>query len=200
MSDHYYSKNPTSESNLQLIEIDVLGKTYNLYTDSGVFSKDSLDKGTELLIKAMPILPEDKVLDWGTGYGIVGIIASQKAKHGSVEMIDINERAVLLARKNIEFLGITNARAYQSDGFNEVKGTFNLIVSNPPFRAGKAVVHGLVERAPEFLISGGGLAVVVQRKQGAESLTKKMKEVFSNVEVLDRSGGYRVLLSRKVGF
>ena len=78
-----------------------------------------------------------------------------------------------------------------------MQGTFDLIVSNPPFRAGKKVVHGLVEQAPDYLVSGGGLALVVQRKQGAESLTKKMEEVFGNVEVLDRSGGYRVLLSRK---
>lgn len=196
MSEHYYTKTPTSESNPTIVKIEILGKVYKICSDSGVFSKDGLDKGTEVLIKAMPVEPSDKVLDWGTGYGIIGLAAAQTAQQ--VEMIDINERAVALAQNNIELNGITNACAYQSDGFNNVTGKYNLIISNPPFRAGKKVVHGLVERAPEFLLPSGGLVVVVQRKQGAESLTNKMKEVFNNVEVLDRSGGYRVLLSRKV--
>jgi len=150
-----------------------------------------------VLIKNMPVEPSHRVLDWGTGLGIVGIAAATMAESCFVEMIDINERAVHLAQENLELNGIRNARAYQSNGFDKVQGTFDLIVSNPPFRAGKKVVHGLVEQAPDYLVSGGGLALVVQRKQGAESLTKKMEEVFGNVEVLDRSGGYRVLLSRK---
>jgi 16S rRNA (guanine1207-N2)-methyltransferase len=197
MSDHYYTEKPTSESSPRLIEVNVLGRTFTLYSDSGVFSKSGLDKGTEVLIKNMPVEPSHRVLDWGTGLGIVGIAAATMAESGFVEMIDINERAVHLAQENLELNGIRNARAYQSNGFDKVQGTFDLIVSNPPFRAGKKVVHSLVEQAPDYLVSGGGLALVVQRKQGAESLTKKMEEVFGNVEVLDRSGGYRVLLSRK---
>lgn len=200
MSDHYYTKTPTSESNPRIIDIEILGRVYKVYSDSGVFSKKGLDKGTEILIKKMPVNANDKVLDWGTGYGIIGIVAAYLARDGQVEMIDVNERAALLAKKNLELNGITNAKAYQSDGFLNVNGKFDLIVSNPPFRAGKKVVHNLVERAPEFLVDGGELILVVQRKQGAESLTKKMEDVFGNVEILDRSGGYRVLLSKKQAY
>ncbi len=196
MTEHYYSENPQSESAPDLLEIEINHEKFKIWSDHGVFSKGGLDKGTETLIKVMPIKAMDKVLDWGTGYGIIGLVASRLAREGQVEMIDINERAVGLAKKNIEANNIPNAQAYQSNGFDNVKGTFDLIVSNPPFRAGKKVVHGLVDDAPKYLALGGGLCVVVQRKQGAESLTKKMQEVFGNVEVLDRSGGYRVLLSR----
>ena len=196
MTEHFYSENPQSESAPELLEIEINREKFKIWSDHGVFSKNDLDKGTETLIKVMPIKTTDKVLDWGTGYGIIGLAASKLAKEGQVEMIDINERAVGLAKKNIEANNIPNAKAYQSNGFENVKGVFDIIVSNPPFRAGKKVVHSLVDEAPKYLVIGGGLCVVVQRKQGAESLTKKMQEVFGNVEVLDRSGGYRVLLSR----
>ncbi len=200
MSDHYYSKEPTSKSEPKLIEIEVLGQVYRLYSDRGVFSKSSLDKGSKLLIETMPIRPTDRILDWGTGYGIIGLVAANLAKQGQVEMIDINERAVNLALQNINLNGINNAFAYSSEGFNAVKGSFDLIVSNPPFRAGKAIVHELVDKAPNYLVEGGGLCLVVQKKQGAESLTKKMAEVFNNVDILARSGGYRVLFSKKGTF
>jgi 16S rRNA (guanine1207-N2)-methyltransferase len=196
MSDHYYSKKPESQSNPNILEMEILGQTFKIVSDSGVFSKKSLDKGTETLIKAMPILPTDRVLDWGCGYGIIGLVAATLGKE--VEMIDINERAIKLANENIRVNKIKNACAYQSDGFQQVKSTFDIIVSNPPFRAGKKVVHGLVEEAPLYLVPNGRLCIVVQRKQGAESLAKKMNEVFGNVETLDRSGGYRVLLSQKL--
>ncbi len=198
MSEHYYSKEPTSKSKPKLIEIEVLGKVYQLLSDRGVFSKSRLDKGSKLLIETMPIRATDRILDWGTGYGIIGLVAANLAKKGQVEMIDINERAINLAWQNINLNGIKNAYAYQSQGFNAVKGSFDLIVSNPPFRAGKAIVYELVEKAPDYLIQGGGLCLVVQKKQGAESLTKKMATVFNNVDVLSRSGGYRVLFSRKI--
>ena len=73
----------------------------------------------------------------GTGLGIVGIAAATMAESGFVEMIDINERAVHLAQENLELNGIRNARAYQSNGFDKVQGTFDLIVSNPPFGQGR---------------------------------------------------------------
>ena len=70
-----------------------------------------------------------------------------------------------------------------------------LIISNPPIRAGKEVVHRILEEAYDHLIDGGQLVIVIQKKQGAPKCAKeKMQEVFGNVERIVLDKGYWILL------
>ncbi len=200
MNDHYYSSKPKSASNRQSFAATLRGFPLRLTSDAGVFSRDGVDYGSRVLIDLMEIKPDDQVLDVGCGYGPMGLTAARLAPRGHVTMIDINERAVELAELNAKENGITNVSFHPSDLFAAVEGrTFDVILSNPPIRAGKAVVHQLLSDAAGYLNSGGSLWIVIQNKQGAPSARAKLEEVFGedNVVEIGKDKGFRVYRSTK---
>lgn len=193
MSEHYYTQQPTAEHKRASYETEIRGVRYVFETDAGVFSKSGLDFGSRLLIDTMR-LPEDaKVLDVGCGYGPIDIAAAKLYPSTRVTMIDINERAVQLARDNVKRNNVTNAEVIVSDLYEQVAGrTFDVILTNPPIRAGKAVVHAVFAGAAELLKEGGSLWVVIQKKQGAASALTKLEQLFAKVEEADKKKGYRI--------
>ena len=114
-------------------------------------------------------------------------------------MVDVNERALSLARRNAEANNIRNVKVYESNTYDQVPEgrQFAAIVSNPPIRAGKQVVHRILSEAHVHLLPGGTLTVVIQKKQGAPSAEQKMLEVFGNVEIIARDKGYWIIQSVK---
>ncbi len=195
-AEHYFTKSPSSKSNVRVITALVNGMDYKFATASGVFSKDKVDKGTLLLIESVRVSKTDKILDLGCGYGVIGIVLSKYA--GSVVMTDINERAVALAEESAKLNRLDNVQVLQCDLYECVKNLkFDKIICNPPIRAGKSVINKIIELAPEHLTPGGSLYLVAQTKQGAKSIAKKMKEIFGNQEYVKKSGGYRVMVSVK---
>lgn len=198
MSDHYYSPKPSSPSAKHVIVEKLRGKTYSFVTEAGVFSRREVDFGSRLLIETMVIPADAQVLDVGCGYGPIGLVAADLAKDGFVTMIDINERAVAAAKENAERLGIRNVRILQSDRFEALgEQTFDCILTNPPIRAGKAVVYSIFEGAFQRLRSGGTLWVVIQKKQGAPSAFSKLEELFGSVEEVKKEKGYWIFCAIK---
>ena len=125
------------------------------------------------------------LLDVGCGYGPLGISLA-KVQGVKVTMIDINSRAIDLARQNAQRNKV-EATIFQSNIYENVTGSFDYIISNPPIRAGKKVVH-----------QGGNLTIVIQKKQGAPSAKAKMEDVFGNAEVVKKAKGYYILRSEKL--
>lgn len=83
------------------------------------------------------VKPSDRVLDMGTGSGIVAILAAQRSS--DVVAVDINPRAVEAARENAVRNGVADRITFAvSDVFGAVEGSFDLIVFDPPFRWFKA--------------------------------------------------------------
>ena len=191
MPDHYYTENPNSAHDERRIALRALGNDLTFVTDAGVFSRDGLDRGTEVLLEALPPL-EGRVLDLGCGWGAVGVALGKRYPALDIVMTDINSRAVELARRNLAENGVT-AAVLQGDGFDAVEGRFNAIVTNPPIRAGKAVIYGLFARAREYLEPDGALYVVIRKQQGAPSALKYLKEIYSRAETVDRASGFHVL-------
>ena len=197
--DHYYSAKPVARSEERVIEATLLGASLRFITDAGVFSKEHVDPGTRLLVESAPLPPKGRVLDLGCGYGVVGIAVAKARPDLEVELVDINERAVDLARRNAALNGVSGVTVRLSDGFAAIPAEerFALILTNPPYRAGKDVVYALVEEARQRLEPDGALAVVGRTKQGVKSLKKHMEALFGNAVDLVRDGGYRVIVSRK---
>ncbi|MBP1153546.1 MULTISPECIES: class I SAM-dependent methyltransferase [unclassified Paenibacillus] len=198
MSEHYYSRKPSVEHDLHSIEEMIRGRRFVFMTDAGVFSKKGVDYGSRLLVETMAFPVDARVLDVGCGYGPIGLSAAVLAHKGSVTMVDINERAVELARQNANRNNIGNVEILQSDLLSEVKGrTFDVVLTNPPIRAGKETVHRILEQAHEVLTPGGSLWVVIQKKQGAPSAYGKLESLFARVEEVERDKGYWILKATK---
>lgn len=198
--DHYYSSKPTSESNRETWQTKINGQAFTYTTDAGVFSKNAVDQGSEVLMLtgAEQNYPEGNILDLGCGYGPIGIYLGQAFPDRMIEMVDVNERALELAKLNADQNDVSNVHIYQSYLYEEIENKeFAAILSNPPIRAGKKVVHEILEKAFDHLIVGGQLLIVIQKKQGAPSAKKKMEEVFGNVERINLDKGYWILASTK---
>ena len=201
MSNHYYTKNPETESKETSWTFPLRGREFRFISDSGVFSKRTVDFGSHLLIESFRLNEEvaGDILDVGCGYGPMGLALAHAYPARLVEMVDVNERALSLARRNAEANNIRNVKVYESNTYDQVpqERQFAAIVSNPPIRAGKQVVHCILSEAHTHLLLGGTLTVVIQKKQGAPSAQQKMLDVFGNVAVIARDKGYWIIQSVK---
>lgn len=197
MTEHYFSRTPQSKSMPKAWRYEIMGTSYKFTSDVGVFSKNEVDFGTSLLINNFkePVIQGD-ILDLGCGYGPIGIALADNHENRHIVMADINERAVALARQNAALNQIVNVDILQSDRFSNLKDhSFAAILTNPPIRAGKNIVHLMFEESQSALLEQGELWVVIQKKQGAPSAMEKLNALFGNVEVIDRSKGYFILRS-----
>lgn len=201
MSNHYYTKNPETESKETSWTFPLRGREFRFISDSGVFSKRTVDFGSRLLIESFRLNEEvaGDILDVGCGYGPMGLALAHAYPTRLVEMVDVNERAMSLARRNAEANNIRNVKVYESNTYDQVPEgrQFAAIVSNPPIRAGKQVVHRILSEAHTHLLPGGTLTVVIQKKQGAPSAEQKLLDVFGNVEIIARDKGYWIIQSVK---
>ena len=191
----YYAENPDAAHDIHELRVDLLGEKMTFLTDAGVFSKKMVDFGSQLLLKCLEVNQGETVLDVGCGYGPLGLSLA-KAYGVQATMVDINNRALDLARQNAERNKV-EATIFQSNIYEQVEGTFDHVISNPPIRAGKQVVHEIIEKSKDFLEIGGDLTIVIQKKQGAPSAKSKMEEVFGNCEVVKKDKGYYILRSVK---
>ncbi|MFZ8102481.1 class I SAM-dependent methyltransferase [Staphylococcus arlettae] len=200
---HYYDANPEVESDETVFTYSYDNHNLKLTTDTGVFSKGKIDFGSDLLVttflKANPPGPTKNIIDVGCGYGPIGLMVAKVAPHHQVTMVDVNQRALALAKRNKQKNHIENVEIVESDGLTQVEdATFDFVLTNPPIRAGKTVVHQILTDASSKLKHEGALYVVIQKKQGMPSAKKKMQEVFENVEVVEKSKGYYILRSVKL--
>jgi 16S rRNA (guanine1207-N2)-methyltransferase len=193
---HYYTPDPDLPHDIAVFRYGIKGRDLQFFTDAGVFSRQKVDYGSNLLINFLPPL-EGRVLDLGCGYGPIGISLAALNPHIDMTMVDINRRGVALAKKNTRANGVRNVQILESDGFTEVSGSFSTIVSNPPIRTGKKVIYPLFEQSFEYLDAGGSLWLVIQKKQGAPSAVAKLESIFANCSVEDKTGGYWLLHSIK---
>lgn len=199
MSDHYYSEKPQSKSTPKTWEFQLRGSSYTFTSDVGVFSKNTVDFGTHLLIQHFvePKITGD-ILDLGCGYGPIGISLARNFKCRTIVMADINERAVQLTKENAVQNKVQNIEVIQSDRFSNLKArSFAAIVTNPPIRVGKQTVHKMFEESEAALCDNGQLWVVIQKKQGAPSAKRKLESLFGHVEIVARKKGYFIFSMTK---
>lgn len=158
-----------------------------------MFSPKRIDRATLLLIGNMK--PGKRILDMGCGYGPIGISSAVLSPESSVLMAEINERAAGLARENISLNLIRNADVIESDFFENVDGSFDTILMNPPIAVGMKRLSLLISECKEHLLPGGGLQIVARHNKGGSRLADRMKEVFGEVNTIAKSGGFRVYIS-----
>lgn len=187
-----YFDNVDLPSKLVKTTANILDKNFIFYTDNGVFSKDGLDFGSRLLLESIPLeAVGGKVLDMGCGYGVFGIVLN-KLLSCSVDMVDVNLRAIHLANMNIKANNCSDVRAFESNVYENINSKYSCIVTNPPIRAGKKVVYDIVMDARNYLEEGGVLFLVIRKEQGAKSLIVDLKKVYT-VDVLTKKKGFFII-------
>ncbi len=196
MSDHYFSPNTATPSSPHSVALHLKDMAFDLMTDRGVFSNSQVDPGTRVLLtEAASPDGATSILDLGCGYGPVACAVATRAPQAAVYAIDVNERAVGLCRANAERLGLDQLTACMPD---EVPpdAQFDLIVSNPPIRVGKKVLHPLLATWLDRLTPQGRADLVVHKHLGSDSLQKWLNEQgWPTTRLISRSG-YRVLQVR----
>ena len=198
MGSHYFKNDNTVKSEERLIRFHFKGKAFELFSDNGVFSKNGLDEGSNILIEYILKLPlSGRLLDMGCGIGPIGLTLATFFENAFIDMFDINERAVNLAKKNQQKLGVNNVEIGVSDGFENAKKDYNYIFINPPIRAGKQVIYKMFDDSFESLSAGGTLVIVIRKSHGAPSAQKKLTELFGNCEIKEKNKGYYILQSIK---
>ncbi|MGV8171599.1 MAG: class I SAM-dependent methyltransferase [Candidatus Woesearchaeota archaeon] len=198
--EHYFSEQPKSLFVEEIFEVEILGEKFVINSGSGLFSLKELDFGTRLLIENAKI-PKTctEILDLGCGYGIIGIALKRIHTDAHITMIDVNERAVRLSKKNCEENNV-ECTVLKSDIFSAPElhhKKFDVILTNPPFSAGKKVCIEIIKQSFEHLNTDGLLQLVAPHNKGGESLKRAMLTVFGNAGELEKKRGYRVYISIK---
>lgn len=199
--EQYFTKNPETKKEIYKFDWNIGKDRYYFYTSNSVFSKNGLDFGSMLLIET--VLNENKnfsgeILDMGCGYGPIGTIIAKSIEKSTVTMADINERALELAEMNTKENKVeSKVKIISSSAFENINDDYDIIVTNPPIRAGKEVVFSFYEGAYGHLNKGGKLYVVIQKKQGAPSSKDKIESLFGNCEVADKKSGYFIFRAEK---
>ena len=196
---HYFVNDDKVVSKPRSICYSINGVDFSLESDNGVFSKNELDKGSELLIKELlPINLGENILDIGCGIGVIGLTLAYFTPSLKVCLSDVNTRALSLCSANANSLKLSQrVTILQSDIYEKIEGKYSSIVSNPPIRAGKKVTYEIYRGALEHLVDSGSLYIVVRKNQGALSVKSYLEELFGNVALLAREKGYYVLKATK---
>ena len=194
--DHYFSAKPASADERRRISVVLAGKSLSLEVAPGIFSPDHVDLGTQVLLRTVPE-PRGTVLDIGCGWGPIAIAAALSSPDVTVTAVDVNERALDLARRNAATAGVGDRVHVGLPGVVPDSATFDTIWSNPPIRIGKAALHELLGTWLPRLNAGGEAWLVVQRNLGADSLAAWLTEQgWGEVEKVASAKGFRVLRLR----
>lgn len=188
---YYFDKNTNVKSKENTTMAEIGGKIYTFKTDNNVFSKKGLDFGTRSLLESIDINNiNGDVLDFGCGYGPIGIYVASNT-NSNVDMIDINERALKLARNNAD-INKVDVNIFESDIYSNVTKKYDYIITNPPIRVGKKVLYEILIKAKDYLKENGHLIFVINKDQGAKSTMKDMEEYY-NVKLINKNKGFFII-------
>ena len=192
----YFDNDKNIKSDRKLIKFNFDNKVFSIYSDNGVFSKDRFDYGTRVLLNSVDI---DKlsgnVLDLGCGLGVVGIILGTFNKGINIDMVDINERAIDLAKNNL-VLNNVKANVFVSDIYSNIDNKYDFIITNPPIRAGKNVIRVFLLGSYDYLKDDGTLYFVMRKDHGVKSMIKELSVKF-NTSIVNKDKGFYVVLCTK---
>ena len=188
--DHYFTNNQNLKSNIKTLKYSYKNYEFNFLSDNGVFSKNHLDYGSRLLLETfLSCTFESKsVLDLGCGYGLIGIVIA-KVLSTNVTLCDVNKRALHLTKRNLDENKVS-CNIIESNIYENIKEKYDVIITNPPIKAGKKVVLDFLVNAKEHLNDEGMLWYVMRKDQGAKSIAKILEEYYEVKNIKKDKGFY----------
>jgi 16S rRNA G1207 methylase RsmC len=195
-ADQYFAVTPRGQATPTRVEFEVAGHRFRLAAAAGVFSADRLDPGTAVLLRKAELPgPETEaaLLDLGCGYGPIACVLAMLAPRATVYAVDVNTRALELARSNADALGLAGRVIVKGPDEVPADQAFAQIWSNPPIRVGKDELHTLLDRWLPRLAPAGTAWLVVARHLGADSLARWLVTRGFHVDRHASQRGFRVL-------
>lgn len=179
-----------------MIELNIKNEDLVFESNENVFSPKGIDTGTLSMLSEVEFHNDDKVLDLGCGYGVVGILAAKKVGEDNVTMVDINEDAVKQSKINAKLNKVDNVHILKSNGVEDVKtDNFSLILSNPPYHEDFKVPKEFIEKGFKKLKLGGKMYMVTKRK---EWYKRKLISVFGGVKIKEIEGYYVFMAEKQI--
>ncbi|MBF4661884.1 16S rRNA (guanine(1207)-N(2))-methyltransferase RsmC [Cronobacter malonaticus] len=158
----------------------------------GVFSRDGLDVGSDLLLSTLSPNTKGKVLDVGCGAGVLAAVLASHSPKVRLTLCDVSAPAVEASRATLAANGF-EGEVVASNVFSEIKGRFDMIISNPPFHDGMETsfeaAQTLIRSAVRHLNIGGELRIVANAFLPYPNV---LDETFGNHEVLAQTGRFKV--------
>ena len=131
----YFDNDKSIKSERRLISFNFNDKEFSLYSDNGVFSKDRFNYGTRVLLSSIDINKlRGNVRDQGCGIEVVSIILSTCNRNINIGMVDVNDRAIELAKHTLKLCHIYD-NIFIINVYSDVKNKYDYIITNPPIRA-----------------------------------------------------------------
>ena len=190
--NQYFDNNINLKSNIKTFKAFIKNQELTFDTDNGVFSKKGLDFGTRTLLENLDLnMIKGDILDFGCGYGPIGIYLKKVNNLVNIDMIDVNERSLSLAKRNA-LINDVNVNIFKSDIYTNVNKKYDFIISNPPIRVGKEILYKILFEAKEHLKENGQLWIVVNKNQGAKSVVKDLQKAYS-VKIIDKNKGFYII-------
>jgi 16S rRNA G1207 methylase RsmC len=196
VTEHYFTADPGAAGEPRAVRFRMDARTFELASDRQVFSGQRLDPGTAVLLREAPSPSGERLLDLGCGYGPIACVLATRLPRAQVWAVDVNARALALARANAAALGLAD-RVHVCTP-EQVPGelTFDEIWSNPPIRIGKPALHALLLHWLPRLAPDGAAWLVVAKNLGSDSLQRWLVEQGFDAVRTTSSRGYRVLQVR----
>lgn len=192
----YFDNNENLKSELRILNYKYENYNLKFYSDLGVFSKDKIDEGSKLLLETYIKYgkKEKKILDVGCGIGFIGI-SLNKIMGARADMIDINNRALHLTKMNLKE-NKAEGNVFVSNIYENVKEVYDVIITNPPIRAGKKVYLTIINESFNYLTKDGELWFVMRTNHGVKTVVKNLKNL-ADVKVLEKNCGFYVVFAKK---
>ncbi|MDD3341179.1 MAG: methyltransferase [Bacilli bacterium] len=190
----YFENDKNLKSEERQIDIYIKEEKLTFIVDHGIFSKKGLDFGTRSLLESIPVsLIKGDVLDFGCGYGPIGIYLAKQTK-ANIDMVDINKRALHLATKNA-LQNKVQVNVFESNIYENIDKKYDYIVTNPPIRVGKETLYKILLGAKEHLKKDGIMYFVIHKDQGAKSTMKDLEKEYI-VNLLCKNKGFYIIAAK----
>ena len=176
----YFDNNENLRSELRDVYYTYNNETFKFKSDLGIFSKDKIDEGSKILVETY--------IKYGVGF--IGIMLS-KLKNITFDMVDVNNRAIHLTNMNIKSNKVT-ANVFVSDMYDKINDKYDLIITNPPIRAGKGVYLTILNSSFNYLTENGELWFVMRNNHGVKTVVSDLNKEH-HAEILKRDNGYYVV-------
>lgn len=177
-----------------MIETSINGIDLVFETSSNSFSPKGIDLGTLAMLSCIELSKDDKVLDLGCGYGVVGIYIAKLIGEENVVMSDIDEECIELSKRNAKANNLGEISIVQSDGLTNITDNdFSIILSNPPYHSDFSVPKQFIEKGFHKLKLGGKIYMVTKRREWYKN---KLIAIFGGVSISEVDG-YFVFCSEK---